>query len=110
MSRTCRYPREMQRAGSTSGARDWIMPAPTVVVPTRIPRQPSKEVRGEAVFAAVTKSAAGRVSAQCRPAPGLRRGRLQRRLLSLVTNPGRVTLCLVLPISQGGLPRVRQGA
>ena len=49
-SRTYRCPREMQRAGSTSGARDWIMPAPTVVVPARIPRQPSKEVRGEAVF------------------------------------------------------------
>ena len=73
-SRTCRCPKEMQRAGYTSGARVWITPAPIVVIPTRIPRQPSKEVRGEAVLAAVVKSAAGRVSAQCRPVPGLRRG------------------------------------
>ena len=51
--------REMQRAGSTLGARVWIMPAPTIVVSTRIPRQPSKEVQGEAVLAAVVKSAAG---------------------------------------------------
>ena len=34
-SRTCHCPREMQRAGSTSGARVWIMPAPTGVIPTR---------------------------------------------------------------------------
>ena len=41
------------------GARDWIMLAPTIVVSTRIPRQPSKKMRGEAVFVAVAKSAAG---------------------------------------------------
>ncbi len=106
-SRTCRCPREMQRAGSTSGARVWIMPAPIVVIPTRIPRQPSKKLRGEAVLAAVVKSAAGRVSAQCRPAPGLQKGHLQCRLLFLVTSPRRITFCLVLPSSQDGLPRVR---
>ena len=67
-------------------------------------RQPSKEVRGEAVLAAVVSSAAGRVSAQCRSAPEFRRGRLQRCLLSLVTSPRRVASCLVLLSSQDVSP------
>ena len=71
-----------------SVTRDWIMLTPTVVVPARIPeqpsgllgpgrlpptRQPSKDVRGETILAAVVRSAAGRVSAQCRLAPGLQK-------------------------------------
>lgn len=83
--------------------RDWIMLTPTVVVPARIPeqpsgllgpgrlpptRQPSKDVRGETILAAVVKStAADRISTQCKLALGLRRGRLQRRLLSLGHQP-----------------------
>ena len=43
------------------------------------------------------------VQASARPSEG----RLWRRLPSLVTSPGRVTLCLALPSSQGGLPHVR---
>ena len=102
-SRTCRCPKKMQRAGSTLGARVWIMPAPTVVIPTsQVDRQAwcpdQTAVEGGAGRSGLCCCGQERRWSSKRPvqASARPRGHLQGCLLFLVTSPRRVILRLVL--------------